>query len=81
MKILDSFGLEDDLILQDSRDLFIDGANEFLASDAGEEEPDEDLFLLADAGFDDLAVFCYEHGLGVEKDVERAEKIRNCGLG
>ena len=28
-----------------------------------------------------LVAFCYEHGLGVEKDVERAEKIRNCGLG
>ena len=77
---LDSLGPEDDFILQDSRDLFIDGANEFLATDAGEEEPDEDLFLLADADFDDLAAFCYEHGLGVEKDLKRAEEIRENGL-
>ena len=77
---MDSLGPEDDIILQDSRDLFIDGANEFLATDAGEEEPDEDLFLLADADFDDLAAFCYEHGLGVEKDLKRAEEIRENGL-
>jgi TPR repeat protein len=62
-------------------DAFIDAANEFLVTEAGDEEPDEDLFLPEDANFDDLAAFCYEHGLGVEKDVERAENIRNYGLG
>ena len=78
---LDSLGPEDDFILQESRNLFIDGANEFLETRADKKNPRSVLRLPDDADLAALAAFCYEHGLGVEKDVERAEQIRNCGLG
>ena len=78
---LDSLDPADDLILQDTRDLFIDGANEFLETRADKKNPRSVPRLPDDADLAALAAFCYEHGLGVEKDVERAEQIRNCGLG
>jgi len=61
--------------------VFVDAANEFLETRGDKNNPRSVPRLPDDADLAALVAFCYEHGLGVEKDVERAEKIRNCGLG
>ncbi len=61
--------------------VLVTAANELLETRGDKENVRSDSRLPEDANFDDLAAFCYEHGLGVEKDVERAENIRNYGLG
>jgi len=61
--------------------LLVTAANELLETRGGQNNPRSVPRLTDDADWAALVAFCYEHGLGVEKDVERAEKIRNCGLG
>ena len=65
---------------RDEEQAFISAANEFLDDQSSKGGSQVDSRLPEDADVNELVAFCYEHGIGVEKDVERAENIREHGL-